>query len=139
MIKVRRIVLGSLLAVIFGSLVCAVLWMIGIAVVERNTGAVLVYGLYVFAIGGVCALVAWAAIFVWVYAFVPRTSRLRQWPICTACGGLAGFLIVVFPFIVVQQGELALPVIAAFGGSGLVTGAATCWLAAVTAEHFRNE
>lgn len=139
MIKVRRIVLGSLLAVIFGSLVCTVLWMIGVAVMARDTGAVLASGLYVFAIGGVCALVAWAAIFVWVYAFVPRTSRLWQWPICTACGGLAGFLIVVFPFIVVQQGELALPVIAAFGGSGLVTGAATCWLAAVTAKHFRKE
>lgn len=139
MIKARLIVLGSLLAVIFGSLVCSTLWMIGVAVVERNAGAVLVYGLYVFAIGSVCALVAWAGIFVWVYAFVPRKSRLWQWPICTACGGLAGFLIVVFPFIVIQQGELALPVVAAFGGSGLVTGAATCWLAAVTAKHFRKE
>jgi|GEM_PF-2124127 len=141
--KIFRVILGSLLSVIFGSLVCAALWVLGLIVIGLATGngakvyQALGIGIYVLAIGGAFALIAWAAVFVWIYSFVPRTSPLWHTPKCTACGALAGFFIVGIFILAGTLGDMLLPFLAIYGGSGLVTGAATCWFAAVTANHFR--
>src|SRR6266403_2447603 len=48
---------------------------------------------------------AWFIIPVWIlvliplYLFVPLSSPLWRWPVCTACGATAGFLIMALVFI----------------------------------------
>jgi uncharacterized BrkB/YihY/UPF0761 family membrane protein len=141
--KVFFVLVGSLLSVMFGSLVCAFLWMLvalGVALAtwefEGILGAVW-FGLIALLYGGALSLVAWATVFVWVYAFVPRTSRLWHWPICMACGAGAGFLLAA---VFVALMELTNPwIIFAAGCSGFVTGAAACWFTAVTAGRFRPQ
>src|SRR6266513_3907152 len=43
-------------------------------------------------------LPVWALILIPLYLFIPSSSMLWRWPICTLCGAAAGFLIVSLVF-----------------------------------------
>lgn len=136
-----RVILGSLLAVVFGAVVCTALWLLGVSVAGLISGRPpesLVFALYVLIYAGAGSLATWAILFVWLYAFIPQSSPLWQWPLCTLCGSAAGFLIVAVFGLFAGVNSYAW-MLMVFGGSAAVTGAATCWFAAMTVKTFRHE
>ena len=89
---------GWLAAVLFVALATAVLMVAGRTPVEPMAfvfGPV-TFGIYMW----VFILPVWLLVLLPLYFFIPPSSALWRWPVCTACGGVAGLLIVaiIFPF-----------------------------------------
>ena len=87
----------------------------------------LTFGLYMW----VFILPVWLVVLLPLYFFVPRSSSLWRWPICTACGCAAGLLIVgvVFPLPRLNSDlSLWMPYAlgAIVGGVACLTGSLTC-------------
>ena len=140
--KRQREVLGSFFSVAAGILACSLTWAISLFLTGLFQGGNfsqaalggLTYAFFVLLIGGAMAMATWAAAFLWIYLFVPTTSPLWKWPICTLCGGLAGGLIV--SAIALCYGmENGISVF--FVCSGILTGASTCLFAALTVQRFK--
>jgi hypothetical protein len=81
----------------------------------------------------------WVLILVPLYLFVPWHSILWRWPICTACGALAGFAIMtlffggISGFDQLSSGAWDFYVIAA------VVGGVTCLVGALTKHIFKAD
>jgi uncharacterized membrane protein len=82
------------------------------------------------------ALPVWLVALVPLSLFVPRSSVLWHWPICTVCGALAGALVVavVFPL----PGRGIAPKIWFPYTLGATIGAITCLVASLTRHRFEQ-
>jgi hypothetical protein len=82
------------------------------------------------------ALPVWVVALVPLSLFLPRSSLLWRWPVCTACGAVVGVLIVAVVFPFPQRGiasEIWFPY--ALGG---IIGAITCLVGSFTRRHFEQ-
>lgn len=135
-------VLGSFFSVVAGILACSLTWCVGLFVSSLFSGGNFaeaasggfIFAFFVLLIGGAMAMATWAAVFLWIYLFVPMSSPLWKWPICTLCGGLAGGLIVSAIALCygMENGTFVL-----FVSSGILTGASSCLFAALTVRRFK--
>ena len=140
--KRRLEVLGSFFSAVAGILACILTWAVSLFLTGLIQGgkiaeaalAGLTYAFFVLLIGGAMAMATWAVAFLWIYLFVPVSSPLWKWPICTFCGGLAGGLIVSAIALCygMENGTFAF-----FVCSGILTGASTCLFAALTVRRFK--
>lgn len=80
------------------------------------------------------ALPVWLVALVPMSLFVSRSSILWRWPVCTACGALAGALVVaiVFPF---PHRNIAAEIWFPYA-LGAVVGATTCLVGSLTRLRF---
>jgi hypothetical protein len=133
-------VLGSSFSVVTGILACSLTWAGSLFLTGLFQGGNfsqaalggLTYAFFVLLIGGAMAISTWAVAFLWIYLFVPMSSPLWKWPICTLCGGLAGGLIVSALCYGMENGTFVF-----FVCSGILTGATTCLFASLTARRFK--
>ena len=140
--KLMKRLLGSILSVIAGWLACMVVWaLFGAALTLwegenplRAAAAGAGFALYVGAVCGVFALVAWLGAFVWIYLFLPASSPLWVWWKAALFGAVIGVMIIAAPFVVL--GEANLWSLLAFAPSAALTGAASAAFAACTRPFF---
>jgi len=79
----------------------------------------------------------WVVILIPLYLFIPVSSTLWRWPVCTACGGLAGFLVMsVFFRGIPGVGQLSSGAWDFFA-IATVVGGVTCLTAALTKHIFK--
>ena len=82
------------------------------------------------------ALPVWLVALVPLSLFLPRSSLLWRWPVCTACGAVVGALVVavVFPF---PQRGIASEIWFPYTLGGII-GAITCLVGSLTRRHFEQ-
>lgn len=95
------------------------------------------------------ALPLWWSIAIWLFAlpvwliallplslFLPYSSVLWRWPVCTVCGAIAGAIVValVFPFL----GQGIPPEIWFFYSLGAVVGGVTCLAGSLIRKHIEH-
>ena len=73
-------------------------------------------------------LVVWLLTLVPLYFMVPLHSVLWRWPVCTACGAIAG-AVIMLPF--------GHP-LSSFAGLAALIGGATCFFGSVLRNHFHD-
>jgi len=95
-------------------------------------------------------LPVWLVLLVPLYLFVPSSSVLWRWPICTICGAVAGYLILLGIFVFVSGQPTLHPVHGHTTVYSLLTGpwflyvvagiigAVTCFVGAVTRARFKQ-
>ncbi|MEO7966750.1 MAG: hypothetical protein ABIT38_22860 [Gemmatimonadaceae bacterium] len=101
---IAKQLLGTAAAVLGGwiaaLLFCGALYVFGPSHQREPVDAGLLFGSTI----AMSWFMAWFIVPVWVliliplYLFLPLRSALWRWPVCTACGALAGFLIMAFFF-----------------------------------------
>ena len=80
----------------------------------------------------------WLIVLIPLYLFVPRSSVLWRWPVCTACGALAGALMMLWYHGGVPGfGELTTDAWSLVADAALV-GGITCLTAALTRDRFHR-
>jgi hypothetical protein len=77
----------------------------------------------------------WGLLLIPLYLLIPRTWFLWWWPVCTFCGALAGFLIVLF----FMASWASVSELTPFVLLAALTGGATCLCGALTAPYFHDE
>jgi len=92
----------------------------------------------------------WLLLLVPLYLFVPSSSSLWRWPVCTICGALAGYLILLGFFGVVagwptQQPNLDRPTVSSFFTgpwvlyvTAAIVGGVTCFTGSLTTRRFKR-
>ena len=86
---------------------------------------------------------AWFIIPIWVlvliplYLFVPQSSPLWRWPICTACGATAGFVIMASVFMAFDSNSSWSYGAWQFCGIAALVGGATCLVGSLTRHVFK--
>ncbi len=81
----------------------------------------------------------WLFVLIPLYLFVPSSSSLWHWPICTACGATAGFLIMTGVFLA-YPGDGSWSYGAwEFCGIAALVGGATCLTGSLTRHVFRPD
>src|SRR5262249_36621190 len=137
--RILKQFLGVLVAVIGGWLAGILFAFVGAAVdVTTHSGKVTSIALFVqpwiVALGSPVFIYPVLLALVPLYFFVPRSSFLWRWPICTTLGALAGVCIVFGffsrPDVNPPESKLSWYILAA------VIGAATCFVGSTTREHF---
>jgi hypothetical protein len=139
--KLTKRILGSILSVVVGWLVCTLVWAGGIAVISLSEGGVvqavaagLGFSVFVGAVCGVFALVAWLGAFVWIYLFLPDSSRLWVWWRAALFGAAVGVVVVAAPFVLL--GDANFLSLLAFAPSAAVTGGTAAAFASITRPFF---
>ena len=137
--RILKQFLGVLVAVLGGWL-AGILFAFAWAAVDVTTHPGEVPAIALFVLPWIVALGSAAFIYpvllalVPLYFFVPRSSPLRRWPICTSLGALAGVCIVFGflsrPNVNPPESKLSWYILAA------VIGSATCFVGSTTREHF---
>jgi hypothetical protein len=79
----------------------------------------------------------WLFVLIPLYLFVPSSSPLWRWPICTACGATAGFLIMTGVFLAVPGGGSWSSGAWEFCGIAALVGGAICLVGSLTRRVFR--
>ena len=126
---VSRLFRGSILAALFGWLsahLLGILWLVLARGVPTRTDwtALLAFPLYSVPF----VLVVWLFMLVPLYFMVPLHSMLWRWPICSACGALAGALIML---------PLGHP-LNDFAAFAALIGGATCFFGSVFRNRFHR-
>lgn len=134
-------ILGSIVSVVVGWLVCTLVWALWVAALSLSEGGIgqavaasLGFSVYVGAVCGVFVLVAWVGAFVWIYLFLPASSRLWVWWRAALFGAAVGVVLVALPFVFF--GERNLLSLLAFAPSAAVTGGAAAAFASITRPFF---
>ena len=130
----RRRILGSFLSALVGLGVLVVTYYICAVAAHQSAGVGILILAAIF--GGAFVFATWLVLLLPLYLFVPRTSLLWRWPVCTVCGALAGPAIV---FACYGQDSFRRSDFPTLMLLGTVTGAATCLFGSLTARFFRNE
>ncbi len=140
---------GSLFSVFVGWAACVLGWgviaiLYGLISSEGQFAEaiprILFFWVYVAGVCGVCVLITWALVFVWVYVYTPRDSRLWKPALCTPLGALAGALTVIvlgIPFGLTPSALLSWQTWM-FVISGAVTGGTTCLHASITVHRYHG-
>jgi hypothetical protein len=90
-------------------------------------------------------IMAWFIIPVWLlvliplYFFIPLSSPLWHWPICTACGGAAGFLVMAAFFLAFTGHDSWSSGVWEFCGIAALVGGGTCFVGSVTRHAFKSD
>jgi uncharacterized BrkB/YihY/UPF0761 family membrane protein len=79
----------------------------------------------------------WLFALIPLYLFVPSSSPLWHWPICTACGAAAGFLIMTGVFLAYARDGSWSYGAWQFCGIAALVGGATCLTGSITRRVFR--
>lgn len=82
------------------------------------------------------ALPVWLVALLPLSLFVPRSSPLWSWPVCTVCGAIAGALVVAVVFPLPGRGiapEIWFPYTL-----GAIIGAITCFVGSLTRHRFEQ-
>jgi hypothetical protein len=137
--RILRQLLGVLVAVVGGWLAGIVFefcWTLFDMVVQPgDTPAIALFVRpWIVALGSVVFILPVVPILILMYIFLPRSSAVRRWPVCTALGAAAGTLI-VFAFLSrpdanPPESKLSWYILAA------VIGGATCFVGSLTRERF---
>jgi hypothetical protein len=143
--NIAKQLVGTTVAVIGGwcgaLLLCGGLYLFDAFHQRQHLDSQLLFG-GTIAMSGFMALFivpVWVLILVPLYLFVPWHSILWRWPICTACGALAGFAIMTLffggipGFGQLSSGAWDFYVIAA------VVGGVTCLVGALTRHIFKAD
>ena len=105
-----RLVWGSFLAVVIGCLAAVVLLGSGYALDyihhhdQASWNRLWIMPLWFSVAIGIFALPVWLIVLLPLSLFLPPSSVLWRWPICTACGAVAGALVVALVFALPAQG-----------------------------------
>jgi hypothetical protein len=92
--------------------------------------------LFFAAISAIFVFPVWAVVFLPLYLFIPAHSILWRWPVCTACGILAGpVLIWGWHCVFEPQASGAFP----FLFLASVIGGVTCFTASTTRPRFFHD
>ena len=79
----------------------------------------------------------WVLVLIPLYLFVPLSSPLWRWPICTACGATAGFVIMASVFIASDSSSSWSYGAWQFCGIAALVGGATCLVGSLTRHVFK--
>ena len=88
----RRRISGSFLSALVGLGVLVVTYYICAVATDKSAGVGILILATIF--GGAFVFATWLFLLLPLYLFLPRTSFLWRWPVCTLCGALAGPAIV---------------------------------------------
>ena len=130
----RRRIFGSFLSALVGLGALVVTYYICAVAAHQSTEV----GTLVLAIifGGGFVFATWLVLLLPLYLFVPHSSFLWRWPVCTVCGALTGSAIVFACYGPDSFGRADFPTLILLGA---VTGAATCLFGSLSARFVRNE
>ncbi len=141
-----RQILGTLIALLAG-------WCAGLIVVEASTALELLRQPHYIVPSALIetpitmawifiyfTLPVWLLVLVPLYLFIPTSSVLWRWPVCTLCGAVAGYLILNLIFVILVRpsmyslltGPWSLYALAA------IIGGITCLVGALTRRRFKQ-